>query len=201
MNQTKVKYLLSDQEPAWTSKIFQDFVKQFGIKHRFYEKYDVSDVIETNEREKTRGTHSATSLVDRLIRTIRMMAYNINQKSEIDPNLMKYLINEYNNSPHTTLSKYLKINVSPNEVDANPDYEERIVLAIMSENMKLQFSPEYWVSNYVRVRNEANSFDKVKPKLLPGKWKVIGKDGGLIKLKQGKNEIKVNRWMVKNVYN
>ena len=40
--------------------------------------------------------------------------------------------------------------------------------------------------------------DKVKPKLLPGKWEVIGSDNGLLKLKQGKNELKVNRWMVKN---
>jgi hypothetical protein len=40
--------------------------------------------------------------------------------------------------------------------------------------------------------------DKVKPKLLPGKWEVIGSDNGLLKLKQGENELKVNRWMVKN---
>ena len=42
--------------------------------------------------------------------------------------------------------------------------------------------------------------DKVKPKLLPGKWEVIEPVDGLFKLRQNDDEILVPRWMLKNVY-
>ena len=78
--------------------------------------------------------------------------------------------------------------------------------------VKLQ-NPPLPIGSEVRVYNQANAMDKVKPKLLPGYWKVIGKGaggtafglppssdsakGGLYVLQQGKNIIKVNRWMIK----
>ena len=37
LEQTPIKHLLSDQEPAWTSREFQNFISSKGIKHRFYE--------------------------------------------------------------------------------------------------------------------------------------------------------------------
>ena len=112
--------------------------------------------------------------------------------------MMKYLIDEYNNSPHSTLTKYLKKPTCPNEVDSNVMLEQEFVKELMVENMFVKARPQYQVRKYVRVYNNAHDMDKVKPKLLPGKWEVIGSDNGLLKLKQGKNELKVNRWMVKN---
>ena len=198
MKQTEVKNLLSDQEPAWTSKLFQNFCQNVGIKHKFYHKNNLKGIIET--QEPSRGTHSSTSLVDRLIRTLRSMAYNLTGKSEINPYLMEYIIYEYNNSPHSTLSKYLKKPTTPEEVNSNKQLEEQFVQKLVVENMIVKLSPEYEVTKLVRVRNEASHMDKVKPKLLPGFWEVVGKDGGLLKLKQGDKELKVNRWMVKNAY-
>ena len=198
LQQTPIKHLLSDQEPAWTSREFQNFVASKGIKHRFYEKYSVADVIETQDKT-TRGTHSYTSLIDRVIRTIRLMAYNLEAKIEIEPTLMEYIVNIYNSTPHSTLTKFNRnVAVSPNEVDADPVIEQRIVEAITIENMKVKLqSPPLQIGSEVRVYNQANAMDKVKPKLLPGYWKVVGKNNGLVELKQGKNRIKVNRWMIK----
>ena len=198
LEQTPIKHLLSDQEPAWTSREFQNFVASKGIKHRFYEKYSVADVIETQDKT-TRGTHSYTSLIDRVIRTIRLMAYNLENKTEIEPTLMEYIVNVYNSTPHSTLTKFNRnVAVSPNEVDADPVIEQRIVEAITIENMKVKLqSPPLQIGSEVRVYNQANAMDKVKPKLLPGYWKVVGKNNGLVELQQGKNRIKVNRWMIK----
>ena len=198
MKQTDVKHLLSDQEPAWTSKLFQNFCQSVGIQHKFYHKNNFRGILET--QEPSRGTHSSTSLVDRLIRTLRTMAYNLTGKAEIDPYLMEYIVYEYNHSPHTTLSKYLKKQITPEEVNSNKDLEEAFVQKLVVENMNVKLKPEYKVNKFVRVRNEASHMDKVKPQLLPGYWEVVGKDGGLLKLKQGTHEIKVNRWMVKNQF-
>ena len=191
-----VKHLLSDQEHIWKSKEWKDFLKQEGITHDFYLINNVKNVIETKEND--RPNHSSTSLADRLIRTLRMMAYTLGKPNEIPPDLMEYLIQEYNSSPHSTLTKYLKKPTCPNEVDENVDLETKIVKAIMVENMFVEAQPDYQVRKFVQVYNEANAMDKVKPKLLPGKWEVVGFNKGLVQVKQGNNILNVNRWMLKN---
>ena len=134
------------------------------------------------------------------MRTIRLMAYTMERTIEIEPNLMEYLVNEYNNSPHSTLSKYLKKPTSPNDVDKDVRLEEKLIKCVMNENLKVELNPEYKIEKYVKVRNEASVNDKVKPKLLPGVWEVVGKDNGLLIVKNGNTTLKVNRWQVKNAY-
>jgi hypothetical protein len=68
----------------------------------------------------------------------------------------------------------------------------------MVENMFVEAQPDYQVRKFVQVYNEANAMDKVKPKLLPGKWEVVGFNKGLVQVKQGNNILNVNRWMLKN---
>ena len=197
MQLTPVKHLVSDQEHIWkNSKIWKDFLKQEGITHDFYVMNDVKNIIET--QEKNRANHSTTSLVDRLIRTLRTMAYTLGERNEIQPKLMEYLIEEYNNSPHSTLTKYLKKPTCPNEVDENVDLETKLVKAIMIQNMFVEADPEYQLGNVVKVYNQAHNMDKVKPKLLPGNWRVMGFNKGLVQVKQGETELNVNRWMLKN---
>ena len=110
---------------------------------------------------------------------------------------MEFLIDEYNDSPHGTLSKILKRNVSPNEVDNNIHLETEICKYMARENFVIESNPDYKIDGYVRVYNEANRFDKVKPKLLPGKWLVVERNNGLFKLNQGDVDILVPRWMIK----
>jgi hypothetical protein len=127
------------------------------------------------------------------------MAYLLTRKEEINPELMEYLVNEYNNSPHSTLQKYLGRPATPSEVDADVELENRVVLGIIAENHIVEGHPEYNVTRrFVHVYNDAHSWDKVKSKLLPGTFEVVGKDQGLYELKQGDHRIKVNRWMIKS---
>ena len=196
MSQTKVKHLMMDQEPAWISDAFKRFLDDNGISYQYIHINDFSNVIETKRPKKQ--NHSTTSLIDRLTRTLKAMNYNLGNKHEIQPSVLAWLINEYNNSPHSTLSKILKRQVTPNEVDNDKRLERIIVSELSRENFIKRSRPEYQVSGAVRVLNEADAFDKVKPKLLPGQWNVVGQKDGLIELEQNGNRIRVNRWMIKS---
>ena len=194
MSLTPVKGLIMDNEPAWQN-VFHAFCNSQGIQWRHEHKNKFGDVVQTNEER--RGNHSTTAIIDRLIRTLRTMNYNLGNKLDIDPETLQHLIDEYNNSPHSTLTRLLKRPTTPNEVNASVYLENRVVTELMKENLLTEMQDGYEVNGRVRVFNDASSFDKLKPKLLPGKWDVVGKKDGLIRLKQGENEILVNRWMIK----
>ena len=110
---------------------------------------------------------------------------------------MKYLIDEYNNSPHSTLSQLLKRPTTPNEVHENKDLETKIVIELWKQNLEIELQDDYKLKpgTIVRVYNEASSFDKVKPAYLKGFWEVIQHYGAKVKLKQNNHEIIVHRWM------
>ena len=116
----------------------------------------------------------------------------------IDPEFMRYLINEYNNSPHSTFRKYLKRDITPNEMDNNPLLEDKLVYQLTKANFLIRNQEDYDVNNqYVRIMNEAALFDKGKSKLLPGRFKVIGRDNNLFICSNGNYSIKVPRYMIK----
>ena len=126
------------------------------------------------------------------------MNSNLGNRNEINPPLMNYLIDEYNNSVHRTLTKILGQQVTPNDVDGNVELETELVKRIRLENFRMEGSLFYPIDKTVRVYNDADNMDKVKPKLLPGTWEFVERVNGLYKLKQGKNTIVVPRWMIKN---
>ena len=198
MQQTPVKYLIMDNEAAWTSNLFKNTMEKLGIKYRFVEKYAVNNYVESTDTKRL--NHSVTSLVDRLIRTLRLMNFHLGNDTEIQPSVMEFLINEYNSSPHSTLSKILKKQISPNEVHESKELEEALVKELYIQNMEVEQTPGYKLrpGTYVRVYNEASKFDKIKPKFLNGFWEVIESSGSKVKLKQNDREIVVNRWMVKD---
>ena len=115
--------------------------------------------------------------------------------------MLNYLIEEYNNSVHSTLSKIIGRDVTPNMVDADVMLETAIVKHLRRQNFLMENNPAYAVSKMVRVYNDIpkRDMEKVKPKLLPGKWKYVGRENGLFKLQQNGNDIIVPRWMIKNV--
>lgn len=99
---TKIKHIMCDQEAAFLSKMFKDECKKKRIELIHYIKNNVKGIVETTEA--SRGNHTTLSIIDRLCRTLRRMNYNLGYDKDINPNTMKQLINEYNNSPHKTLS-------------------------------------------------------------------------------------------------
>ena len=195
MENTEVRSLIMDNESAFKSDMFRQFLQRHNIAFTYVPKYNVGGIIET--QTTNRSTHT-TSLIDRLCRTLRQMNNNLSNRNEINPPLMNYLIDEYNNSVHRTLSKILGRAVSPNDVDGNVEMETELVKRIRLENFRMEGSLLYPIDKTVRVYNDADSMDKIKPKLLPGTWEFVERINGLYKLKQGKNTIVVPRWMIRN---
>ena len=196
MLQTPIRKIMGDNE--FNHAKLHKFYKENNIETQFVIKNDIfqeEDNFET--QEKRRSNHSTTSIIDRLCRTIRLMNYNLGYTKEITPIVMEKLINEYNNSPHGTLSKILKKPTTPNEVDSNVELENKIVKRLMAENFCVRNENDYkFLPRYVRVYNEAHSFDKVKNKLLPGHWEVVGFKNGMVELKQNDKTIFISRWMI-----
>ena len=196
LEQTKIKFILCDQEAAFKSDDFDRLCKNKGIKKIHYIKNQIKGLLETTDT--SRGNHGALSILDRLCRTIRRMNYNIGNDSNISPPTMERLIQEYNNSPHKTLSDIVGFPISPNEVDANKRIEDEIVFNRIRDNLKIKLKDDYdIIGQRCRCLNESGKFDKVKNKLLPGIWKIVGAEHGLFICKQGKYEIKMPRWMIK----
>ena len=198
LKQTTIKHIMCDQEAAFLSKMFKDECRKHHIELVHYIKNDVKDVVHTTEA--SRGIHTTLSLIDRLSRTIRRMNYNIGNDANINPNVMEILIQEYNNSPHKTLSDIVGRPITPNMVDDDERLEDYIVWTRMRENMKTKLQDDFdIVGQNVRCLNESSKFDKVKMKLLPGIWQVVGTDRGLFICRQNDYVIKLPRWMLKVV--
>ena len=193
--QTLVKHLFMDQQAAFLSDEFKKYCADNDIQTNYVVKNNVRDIIET--QENSRSIHNTTSMVDRLIRTLRLMNYNLGNTKVITPPLLNYLIDEYNRSPHSTLSKIFKKPTCPNDVDGNIYAETEIAKYFARENFLLTCNNERIIGSTCRVMNQAHYMDKVKPKLLPGTFKIVGKKRELFKLKQNNNTIMVPRWMIK----
>lgn len=196
MNCTEVRALIMDNESAFNSDTFKRFLQRNNITFTYVPKYNVGKIIET--QTASRSTHT-TSLIDRLCRTLRQMNSNLGNRNEINPPMMNYLIDEYNNSVHRTLTKILGKQVTPNDVDDDVELETELVKRIRLQNFTVDGALGYDVEKEVRVYNDADNMDKVKPKLLPGTWQFVERVNGLYKLKQGDNTIIVPRWMIKNI--
>ena len=124
------------------------------------------------------------------------MNYNIGNDANINPSIMEYLLNEYNNSPHATLSKIIGSPISPNVINEIPQLEDFIVEQLMKENLKVKLRDDYnIVGEWCRCVNESSKFDKIKNKLLPGIWKVVDAEDGLFKCRQYNGNVPTDNYV------
>ena len=102
------------------------------------------------KKQKTEPNHSSLGLIDRVIRTIRDMAYNMRIRL-ITPEIMKQIVYLYNNSPHSTLSKYAGQLVTPENVDNDPELEDFIIRKIKQENYSIMNNLGFNLSKGAKV--------------------------------------------------
>ena len=198
-----VKYLKGDGEKAFISIDAKKFYNNHGIEFetvsRQITKYpEFMKDLHMVKSIKSEPTHSSLGIIDRVIRTIRDIAYNLEVK-EISPNVMVYIVNLYNNTPHKTLSKYAGIKVSPNDVDNNPALEEFIVRKIHQENYDIMHREGYnlYPGEQVVVYNVPSSMAKRRSVIEPGNWKVKEYLGNMFEIENEKGETqKVSRYKI-----
>ncbi|KAK8881859.1 hypothetical protein M9Y10_044495 [Tritrichomonas musculus] len=111
---TIIKHLTFDGEGAFVSSLAKQYYRNHDIEYSTAQRLQMGSYPDFMKREqqrvKTDPMHSSLGLIDRVIRTIRDMAYNMNVGT-ITPSIMNEIVNQYNNAPHKTLSLYAGIDV------------------------------------------------------------------------------------------
>ena len=138
---------------------------------------------EQRAASKTQPLHSSLGIIDRVIRSIRDMAYNM-KVGVITPIVMNEIVRQYNYSPHKGLSKWAGFSVSPKMVNDDPDLEEYIVRKICQANWEIMNSPGFRINDGVEVKvyNDVDKMMKRRTILQPGKHKVNGFKNGLYEI-------------------
>ena len=205
MTKTTIKHLRGDGEKAFESVSAKRFYKQNGIDfeavRRQISKYpDFMQTLNMTRSIKSEPSHSALGLIDRVIRTIRDLAFNL-QIGFITPEAMDYIVNLYNSAPHQTLSKYAGMTVSPNDVDKYDELERFVIRRIHQENYKTMTKPGFNIPTGTKVLayNERNAMAKRRSDVEPKIYSVKRQVGPLFEL-EGTNELK-SRYQLTPVWN
>ena len=179
----KISYIKSDGERAFKSQMTIDYLNNNGIKiievPRQITKYpDFMQGLNMVKSIKTEPYHSSLSILDRVVRTIRDLAYNL-KYDIITPQRMQQLVYIYNNTPHETLTHYAGQPTTPNQADSDPELQQYITFNIRKENYLIAQNPNFNlpIGSYVRVYNEQNPMTKRRSDTEPGTHRIIGKEG------------------------
>ena len=129
--------------------------------------------MKNNSKHKTQPLHSSLGIIDRVIRTLRDMAY-ASQIGDILPEQMDVLVNMYNKAPHRTLSYYAGEDTSPEAVQSNPDLENFIIRRICQDNYNVKSQDDYFLpeGTKVLVYNDYDSFQKRRSQTQPGTYYI-----------------------------
>lgn len=182
----RIRSLRFDGEAGINSKVFQDYLEDYNIKF-----------IPT-----LKGQHSSLSLIDRLTRTLRDMAFNMNVEI-VDQNIMDIILKYYNYAPHKTLTKTF-FNIDPElkydyphgiaPIDVNDELEELYIKECYKYNLMLnqknQSLLDWKKITYCKLYEQHNKFDKVRSQLSRDVYLIEDLEGNLFKLRNVRtNEI------------
>ena len=202
-NHKEIKYLKGDDEGAFQSELLTTYYAQNNIKFlrvirealTRYPNFMKNNKMAESIQNKSKVKQTSLNIIDRVIRTIRDIAYNM-ELEFIEPEDMENIVWQYNNAPHKTLSKYAGQPVSPNDVDKNEELEKFIIKRIDEENYNILSKPSFSLkpNQPVKVYNERYDKTKRRTEFEPLDWHVYKRIGpfGLYKLRtnDGQEEIK-----------
>ena len=189
-----IKYLKFDGESGINNDTFQSFLKENGIEFIPVPK----------------DAHTSLSLINRLCRSFRDMAFNMNT-TIVDQKIMNQILDNYNNAPHKTLTEACFNNdsrlkeifpngISPNDVyysgtfgivPKGVRYLERLyVIECLKYNFIVeQKNKDLHIRQKCRIYEEGDKFTKKRSKLSKDLYQIIGTDGNIYQvqnLKTGK---------------
>ena len=194
----KIKLLKGDSEKAFLSDEFFKFLHERNIDFKPMDKVNITrfpKFMENNKNlqnviNKTKPKSTSLGIINRVIRTIRDLAFNM-EKPVIDPITLRNIVWQYNNAPHKTLSKYAGQLVSPNDVDGDEKLEAFIVRRIQQENYKILSSSTFdiKINQPIRVYNEKAKDVKRRSVVEPGNWRINKRLGTIFEIIDEKGNI------------
>ncbi len=177
--------LSGDSEKCFCSKESQNFFKENGITWSNVDRIYFNKDLENGRKslKDSEPLHSSLGIIDRVIRTLRDMAFNLGEKS-LSPGIMKNLVFQYNHAPHTTLSKYATFSVSPFDVQNNNELETFIVRKIMQDNFNIMNKPGFQLNkgDKVKIYNDKIELNKHRVNVEPDVYMVVSFSKGLYKV-------------------
>ena len=185
-----IKYLTGDGEGAFSSKLANEFYRQRGIEFHPVPRMKVGD--------KTQPLHSSLALIDRLIRTLRDMSFNA--RLPLTPFALKEMMRQYNNAPHSTLSKWIGFPVSPLMVQNDKNKEEYIVMKINKSNILTQLSRGFDIPIGAKVKVYNDKDLMGKRRLLYRIGTVVGKKAALYVVRTENGEELIPRFKLARVF-
>ena len=186
LQDTNVNILRFDGERAIGSEDFKKYLKKNNIKFI----------------PAIPGVHTSLSLIDRLCRTIRDIAFNLNYEGIYNQEQMNKVLNYYNQSRHETLTQtlfkaYPELKeifkfISPWIMEHNElDLENKFVKECIKYNYYIKLKPDYKIINEeeVKIYNDVSKLNKRRTKLSKDNYKVINKNGNIYELQNANDEI------------
>ena len=170
--------LIGDSDKVFTSNAVKDLLNQADIKYEF--------------KPSNETNHIHTSILDRTVRTLRDMLFNLKIKT-VSPNDIKNLVHIYNNTRHMTLSKILGFPATPQMLHKNQSLQLLFIRRLRSANWLKMKSKGYVIENSsnVFVRAKYNTFEKKRAKVKQDIYEVIGHKGAMYELKNNKTGEKI----------
>jgi hypothetical protein len=169
-------HLIGDAEAGFSSPVVGAWLRQHGSDFtavaRQQSKYP-NWMTQANAAAKSSAEHRKLAIVDRVIRTIRDIAFAQHWET-ISPAEMKYITREYNAAPHKTLSELMGFDVSPNMAQANTDLQAELREKINGKQNKILHTPGFLLEagKRVKVFNYQDPIQKRRNAVLPGNWEV-----------------------------
>jgi hypothetical protein len=192
----QIKYLRGDGEKAFKATTPTGLLTETG---RYYKSQNIvwEDVVrykpveypafmtyQNSKYKDTAPNHTSLSIIDRVIRTIIDLAYNMGGGQITSP-IMEKIVMLYNNAPHRGLSQIMKFVVSPTMADNDAELEREIIRRQMIRNENIINSEGFMlpVGTNVAVYNEKDAMAKRRTVNKPYTYTVNGFHGGFFDLK------------------
>ena len=179
-----IKYLKFDGESGINNDKFQEFLAKNNIKFIPVPKENINSL----------------SVINRLCRTLRDIAFNMNVQI-IDQHIMDKILDIYNNAPHKTLTKCC-FNYDPSLKEIYPDgitpndvhysgtfgicpegvrYLERVLIVDWKckNYVRQEEIGELCLRDKCRIYEPGDKFEKKRSKLSKDIYQIVGKENGL----------------------
>jgi hypothetical protein len=200
-----MRTIQSDADPAFTNNSSQQFMKSLNVVWRAVPRVRAMAFPTFAELEnlkvKSEPNHTSLSIIDRAIRTIRDIAYNL-RINVITPNELKRVLVQINNAPNHGLRAVLGFDCSSEMAYNDILIQEEVFRRYTVWNQLVYQSPGFMLplGAHVQIFNESRPYAKRRELVQPATYIVVDFNGAFFTLSELGNPahvVKRPRWALK----
>jgi hypothetical protein len=202
----KIEILQSDSEPAFSAGNTKTFYRRKRIQWRPVKRmtpleYPTFMNYERIGTTRTEPKHTSLSPVDRIIKTIRDMMFNM-RIGTLTPVAMRGILAQYHYAPHRGLSELMGFAISPSLMEEFPQLQWEVRRRLIARNQEIYMSNGYDlpIGTKVAIFNENTAMGKRRSVVKPEVFVVLDFNGAFYRLRQVGNNLREEyepRWRLK----